>query len=146
MAGIHALIGLGEGAVSAMVYLAIARARPDILGDANGAAAGGSALREFVVLGVVASLGIALFVAPFASPWPDGLEAVAEHLGFAHRLGEAVLTAPAPGYRFPGLLSSGVSTAIAGALGTLVVFALAVLFSRLVVSAPASRRRPDSAP
>ncbi len=144
MAGIHALIGLGEGAVSAMVYLAIARARPDILVERGPSATAPEALREFVVLGVVASLGLALFVAPFASPWPDGLEAVAEHLGFAQRAGEAVLTAPVPEYRFPGHLASGVSTAIAGALGTLVVFALAVLFSRLVVSAPVSR--PDSAP
>ena len=30
-------------------------------------------------------LGLAVFVAPFACPWPDGLESVAARLGFEHK-------------------------------------------------------------
>ena len=54
--------------------------------------------------GLVVSLGLAMFVAPFACPWPDGLETVAAKLGFEHR-GGAVLPAPLADYALPGCKS-----------------------------------------
>ena len=127
MVGVHMLIGLGEGAISALVFYTVVRTRPDI---ATSMAVG--SLRGLVGYGLLAVLGVALFAAPFACPWPDGLEAVAAKLGFEHRAAEA---APAwlADYRIPGIASSAVSTAIAGAIGALVVFGLAVVFSRVVV-------------
>jgi cobalt/nickel transport system permease protein len=131
MVGIHMLIGLGEGAISALVFYAVTRTRPDIVESTE--AAGN--LRGFVGYGLLAALGVALFAAPFACPWPDGLEAVAAKLGFDHRAAEA---GPAwmADYKIPGIASPGVSTAIAGAIGALVVFGLAVAFSRMVVRSP----------
>jgi cobalt/nickel transport system permease protein len=129
MVGIHLLIGLGEGAISALVFYAVVRTRPDIVAGSPAASAG---LRGFVGYGLLAAVGVTLFAAPFACPWPDGLEAVAAKLGFEHRASEAVPAWMAD-YRFPGIASPGISTALAGAVGALVVFGLAVIFSRVVV-------------
>ncbi|MBK8479342.1 MAG: energy-coupling factor ABC transporter permease [Opitutaceae bacterium] len=127
MVGIHMIIGLGEGAISALAFYAVVRARPELAAGAVGSAGAG-----LVRYGLLATLGVALFVAPFACPWPDGLEAVAAKLGFEHR---AAVAAPAwlADYQFPGIASPGVATAVAGAIGALVVFGLAVLLSWVVV-------------
>ena len=131
MVGIHMVIGLGEGAISALVFCAVARVRPELAGSAAGAPGEGGA-HGFARYGLLASLGVALFVAPFACPWPDGLEAVAAKLGFEHRAAGA---APAwmADYQFPGIASPAAATAVAGAVGALVVFGLAVVLSRIVV-------------
>jgi cobalt/nickel transport system permease protein len=131
MAGVHMLIGLGEGAISALVFLAIVRARPELAAEAN-QSAGRSRVGSVVGFGMVVSLGLAMFVAPFACPWPDGLEKVATKLGFEHR-GGAVLWAPLADYAVLGCKSPMVATAVAGAVGALVVFGLALLLSRVLV-------------
>jgi len=83
--------------------------------------------------GVLVALGLALFVAPFASGWPDGLERVATRLGFGTRAtATRALATPLPGYRIPGVVSPVLSTALAGAAGTLVAFALAWLLAALL--------------
>jgi cobalt/nickel transport system permease protein len=133
MTGIHMLIGLGEGTISALAFAAVARTRPELVGGATGAAApaeGGA--RGFVRYGLLAALGVALFAAPFACSWPDGLEAVAAKLGFEHAAHEAA-PAPMPDYVFPWIGHEGLATAAAGVVGAIVVFALAVVLSRLVV-------------
>ncbi len=128
LTGIHMLIGLGEGAISALVFAAVARTRPELVG----AGAEEEGPRIPVRYGLLAALGVALFAAPFACPWPDGLEAVAAELGFEHAARVAA-PAPMPDYVFPWIGSVEVATAVAGAVGAIVVFALAVLLSRLVV-------------
>ena len=132
MTGIHLLIGLGEGAISALVFAAVARTRPELVGGAAGALpAAACGARGFVRHGLLAALGVALFVAPFACPWPDGLEAVAARLGFEHAAREAA-PAPMPDYVFPWIGHEGLATAAAGVVGALVVFGLAVWLSRVV--------------
>jgi hypothetical protein len=96
--------------------------------------------RSFFILGLLVSLGVALFVAPFACSWPDGLEAVAGKLGFGARALAPSAAAPLQNYRIPGLASPGYATAAAGAIGTLVAFFLAVALSRLVVRENNSRK------
>jgi len=55
----------------------------------------------------------------------DGLERVAEVLGFATQAeGSPTVSSPLPDYLFPGITSEGLATAIAGILGTLLVFAV----------------------
>ncbi len=129
MTGVHMIIGLGEGAISALVFAAVARTRPELAGGVAPVAGRGTG---FVKYGLLAVLGVALFAAPFACPWPDGLEAVAAKLGFEHAAREAA-PAPMAEYRMPGIASPVLATAAAGAVGALVVFGLAVLFSRIVV-------------
>lgn len=133
MVGVHLLIGIGEGAISALAFAAVARARPELAGGAVAVAGEG---RGLVKHGLLASLGVALFAVPFACPWPDGLEAVAAKLGFEHAAHEAA-PAPMPDYIFPWIGNEGLATAAAGVAGALVVFGLAVALSRLVVRQPA---------
>lgn len=135
MAGIHMLIGLGEGLISALVFLAIARTRPDLI---SGVEPNLAPVRTggLVGFGLIVSLGLAVFVAPFACSWPDGLEAVAEKLGFEHAAREPLLPAPVPDYAMPGFSSPAVATAVAGVVGALVVFGLALLLSRALVPKP----------
>jgi cobalt/nickel transport system permease protein len=133
MAGVHMLIGIGEGLVSALAFLAIQRMRPDLV-DALDASERRPYLRgELVRYGLLAALGVAVFVAPFACPWPDGLESVAAKLGFEHKAIHPGVWAPAPGYQVPGVRWAAGATAIAGVLGALVVFGLAFLLARTLV-------------
>jgi cobalt/nickel transport system permease protein len=132
MANVHMLIGLGEGLISALVFLGIQRTRPEMINEANledppprwGQLAG---------YGLLASLGLAIFVAPFACPWPDGLEAVAAKLGFQNKAGHSLVAALAPGYQAPGVHWAVGATAIAGAAGAIVAFLLAILLGRFLV-------------
>jgi len=135
MASVHMLIGLGEGLIGALAWVAVARARPDLT-DAGDVADGGRGFGGIVGYGLLAALGLAVFVAPFASPWPDGLERVAMKLGFDRLASSALLPAAAPDYRLPGIGSAVGATALAGALGTLVVLGLALLLGRVLVRGP----------
>jgi hypothetical protein len=131
MAVFHMLIGLGEGVISAVVFVAVRRVRPDLAGlVATEESQGRDGAWGY---GLLAALGVALFVAPFASPWPDGLARVAAKLGFAEKATGPILPAAAPDYHLPGVHSATVATAVAGALGTIVVFALALLLGRFLV-------------
>jgi cobalt/nickel transport system permease protein len=132
MASVHMLIGLGEGLISALAFAAIARTRPEIVAErtpALGGALPGGVLRY----GVLVALGLAVFVAPFACPWPDGLASVAAKLGFDGLGTSPIVHAAAPDHRLPGIHTAAGATALAGALGTLVVLGLALVLGRVVV-------------
>jgi cobalt/nickel transport protein len=92
------------------------------------------------VLGTIGvSLAIAALLSPWASPWPDGLEHVAQTVGFSHRaFSRPVVPAPLPDYTVPVLGSGRLSTAAAGVTGTLLVLALAWGWGRLL-----GGRRPE---
>ncbi|MCC7517825.1 MAG: energy-coupling factor ABC transporter permease [Verrucomicrobiae bacterium] len=128
MAGIHAVIGLGEAAIAAMVWTAIARARPELVGSAADSESRRS-VAPLAALGLAVALALALFAAPFACPWPDGLEKVAEILGFESRASGALPVSPFPDYLFPGISSERLATAAAGALGTIVLFGVGVFLA-----------------
>ena len=76
---------------------------------------------------------MAIFVAPFACSWPDGLESVAARLGFKYRAVSSFFAALAPDYQVPGVHWAVGATALAGAAGALVVFAVAIALGRLLV-------------
>ncbi|TAN38727.1 MAG: cobalt transporter [Verrucomicrobia bacterium] len=126
MGGIHALIGLGEAFITTLVLGAIAAARPELL-EANAPIR----RREVIGWGLLVALGVVLFIAPFACPWPDGLEKVAARLGFEHHAAN-MLHAPLSDYAVPGLKSEKLGTILAGIIGTLAVFVLAWATVRLV--------------
>jgi len=132
MASVHMVIGLGEGLISALAFAAIARTRPEIVAERT-PASGGTLPGGVLRYGLLVALGLAVFVAPFASPWPDGLESVAAKLGFDGHGASAIVHAPAANYRVPGIHSAAGATALAGALGTLVVLVLALALGRVLV-------------
>jgi cobalt/nickel transport system permease protein len=122
MVGVHAVIGLGEAVIAALVVATVLRLRPELMAGAQAKAAK-ARLGSVAVLGLAPSLGLAFFLSPFASKWPDGLERVAERLGVQPSHARLV-EAPLRDYAIPGLGSPFLTTALAGALGTLLVFAL----------------------
>ena len=82
-------------------------------------------------LGLIISLFLAGFLSPFASSVPDGLEKVAEDLGFIEK-GRVILSSPLAGYLFPGIESERLATSLAGIIGVLLVFGLAWKLERLL--------------
>ncbi len=131
MLGTHALIGLGEGLITAMIILAIARARPDLLAEESAPTGRGTGW-EFLAFGLIIALGLAVFVAPYACAWPDGLDKMAEHFGLAGRATTLIQTW-IPDYHLPGISSTGLATALAGALGTMIIFGLACVIGHVLV-------------
>ncbi len=104
---------------------------------------GGRGTGEVLAYGLILSLGLALFVSPFASAWPDGLEKVAETLGFLDRAVEAPLVAsPIPDYEMPAVGSAGAATALAGSAGTVVAFLLAWILGRVLLPARSAAGAP----
>ncbi len=90
---------------------------------------------HFVLLGLGLALILAVFISPFASSHPDGLEWIAGEQGFLNKQTYAKRPPPfAPDYSTPGVQAEGVSTAVAGLIGTLVVFALGFGLERLLRS------------
>jgi hypothetical protein len=82
-------------------------------------------LRAFLALGLAVAVALALFLSPYASSSPDGLEKVAGDKGFVGRgkLHHVQESSPVPDYAFPGVGDPRVATALAGLVGTLGVFA-----------------------
>jgi cobalt/nickel transport system permease protein len=125
MLGVHALIGVGEALITVAALTFILRTRPDLLGEGSASNEGG---RGWVIAGVVITLIVVLF-SPFASASPDGLERVAEEMGFLST-GQSAPYQVIPDYTIPFLGSTSLSTVVAGAIGVLVVLALAFLAGR----------------
>lgn len=127
MAGIHALIGIGEGLITAGALAFLNATRPDLL-SAKGPAKGSSAL--LWIGGLLIALALVI-VSPLASAYPDGLERVAEQQGFLNTAREAQYNI-IPDYVLPGVSNEALATILAGAIGVLIVFgvALAVALSR----------------
>lgn len=121
MGGIHMLIGLGEAGITVGALTFIYAARRDLLHIGEAAPKGGKAI--WVGGLVIASL-LAVF-SPLASAHPDGLEWVAEQKGFLETA-RAPLYNIIPDYVFPGISNEALATIIAGLLGVLLVFGVAV--------------------
>jgi len=142
MANVHMLIGVGEGLATGLITLAVLRVRPDLV---EGAQPHTEALGVPAVgYGLLICFGLAVFVAPFACPWPDGLESVAGRLGFEPRASGAGLAVPFADYQVPWFGSASMATAVAGLIGTLLAFVAAYALARLLV--PVLRSNKKDAP
>lgn len=91
--------------------------------------------RALVLAGLVVSLVLATVLSLFASASPDGLEHVAETLGFADAAEDsAVAGSPLADYGTAGVANEWLSTAFAGVVGLaltgLIAFALMRLLAR----------------
>jgi cobalt/nickel transport system permease protein len=129
MVGVHTVIGIGEALITAGVVASVLAIRPDLVRGADGLDRSAGKARmpraRFVVAALVASLVVAVGVAQLAVDDPDGLERVAEDLGFVdvaedHAFGSSVFA----DYATAGVASEPVSLAIAGTAGTLLTLAV----------------------
>lgn len=123
----HAFIGIGEGLITALVLASVMRLRPGLLQQSPPPAWGGT-----LVYGTLAALAMGLFISPFACTWPDGLEKVAQRLGFASAEISPLMPGLLPDYSIPWLDGGPLSTSLAGGIGALIVLLLALLAARVV--------------
>jgi cobalt/nickel transport system permease protein len=119
MAGVHILIGVGEGLITGGVLSYLVKARPDLLpGNDN------EQIRSWVVP-VVSIFLVAGLLSLFASAWPDGLEKVAEDTGFIGLAEQVRISVPTPFADYTFNDSEGIGTSIAGIVGSIVCFGVA---------------------
>jgi cobalt/nickel transport system permease protein len=135
MAGVHSLIGIGEGLITGVIVAAVLGVRPDLvfgaqryeLAKSRRLTPGRTATAGFVALGLVVAVGLVVFVAPLADSNPDGLERVAEDQGFAATAEDSVTSdSPLADYGVSGVSDERVGTIVAGITGTVLVFAVGV--------------------
>lgn len=96
--------------------------------------------RPFLIAGLLVAIALALFVSPFASSSPDGLEKVSIDQGFDDTAEDHALSdSPVADYGVQGVGDERVSTGLAGLIGVLLTFGIgAGLFGLL------RRRRPST--
>jgi len=114
----HAIIGVGEGLVTAGLVAYVFAVRPDLMrADAD-------VMRP---RGLVISLGalaaVTAGVSFIAGSAPDGLEHVAETLGFARHAAPAFAGSLLPDYVVPGVANQTLAGVLAGLVGAVVAFA-----------------------
>lgn len=103
--------------------------------------------KMFIVGGLLVGLALAIFVSPWASGSPDGLEKVAEEKGFAdaardHQLADS----PLADYGVEGMDHEGLATGVSGVIGVLLTFGVGfVLFAGVRVLRGAQPERVATA-
>ena len=144
MTSVHMVIGIGEALITATVVAAVLATRPDLVktfdrrggspAPRRGALVGRRGrVWAWALAGLALALALAVFVSPFASSSPDGLEKVAANQGFEQAASQPAWDfSPIPDYSFPGIHSTAVATAVAGAVGTIALFVIVLLIGRAV--------------
>jgi cobalt/nickel transport protein len=107
--------------------------------------------RAFIITGLGIALLIAVFISPFASQDPDGLDRVSQDLKFEDK---AVEDAPAKKLPFYAVFEEyalrgvpeAIATPLAGLVGTLATFGLAWGIGKLVVRGSVADTRQHEAP
>lgn len=124
MAGIHALIGIGEGLITLGALAFLYAARRDLLhvGEAQPRS------NHVVWIGGAILAAILVVLSPLASAFPDGLESVAEKLGFIEQA-QAPGFSVIPDYLLPGVSNASLATILAGVVGILIVVAAVLLLA-----------------
>lgn len=117
---VHAIIGVGEGILAALIWKAFSLRR-----DADG-------VRSSTIMTIAAAV-VAFVLAPFASSWPDGLEWVAERYQFLHESAPTFVT-PLADYAVASMGDTLLSVSIAGMIGVTLAFASAWLAARCLRS------------
>lgn len=111
----HAVIGVGEGLITAGLIAYVMAVRPELLDGVDDAAR----LRPALV-GLAAMAFAAAGVSFVASSRPDGLEYVAEKLGFLREVPPAFDGSPLPDYLVPGIPNEALAGVLAGIVGVVI--------------------------
>jgi cobalt/nickel transport system permease protein len=147
MALVHSAIGVGEAVITGLVVQFLLVRRPDLF-EISEEPVAARRWGQTLLGGLAVALAIAVFLAPFASESPDGLEFVGGKLGFlSDSAGPPRFAAPISDYELwvPGIKHVKVATAAAGFVGTLAVFGVALALARILPRPPRSEATPDAA-
>jgi cobalt/nickel transport system permease protein len=140
MVGVHGVIGIGEGLITAAAVGAVLAARPDLVTGTRGiedletasTSLSRKAIGGFVGAGLAVAVALVVFVAPLAGSAPDGLVRVAEETGFAAAAADNAYSGPLAGYGVAGLDNEMLGTIIAGVVGTGLTFAAGMILVGVV--------------
>lgn len=114
----HAIIGVGEGLVTAGLVAYVFAVRPDLM------RADAEVMRPRVLAGTLGILAAATAGISFlAARAPDGLEQVAQRLGFARHAAPTFAGSLLPDYVVPGVANQTLAGVLAGLVGAVVTFA-----------------------
>lgn len=87
----------------------------------------------FIIAGLLVGLALAIFVSPFASGSPDGLEKVAAEEGFDDSARDsAVADSPLADYGVDGIEDEKAGTAVSGLIGVLLTFGVGIALFGIV--------------
>jgi len=75
-------------------------------------------------IGLIIAL-VLVFLSPLASKFPDGLDKTAEDQGFVEKASKGFFNV-IPEYSFPGIENEAIATILAGLVGTVLVFVIAL--------------------
>jgi cobalt/nickel transport system permease protein len=126
MGSIHALIGIGEGLITFAALMFIATTKKEMLEQTEEKSK--SIDKSILIGGIGFALLLAVF-SPLASAYPDGLEKVAENLGFLSK-SQGPLYNIIPDYAFPGIQDEKLATIVAGVLGVVLIASVALFTYR----------------
>lgn len=145
MVGVHLLIGVGEGLISAMTVGAVMATRPDLVYGARDIKTGDEVarrvpMRAFIFAGIAAAVILATVVSQFAFDAPDGLESVAADTGIVGQ--ETQSGSIFADYATTGIENEPLSLAIAGLVGVALTLCVGFgLFRAIRRPEPADRAR-----
>jgi cobalt/nickel transport system permease protein len=127
MAGVHTLIGIGEGLITVGALSFLMASRPELIQPGEARSVKG---RVVWIAGLLIAL-ILVILSPLASIRPDGLEWVATEYGFIQKAQSSVYQI-IPGYVLPGITDKFTATIAAGILGVMMVMlvTVTVMFAR----------------
>jgi cobalt/nickel transport system permease protein len=154
MVTFHSAIGIGEAIITGGVISLVMLQRPDLIYQpvpAKGALDAGSRLGGALAAGVVAALAVAAFLAPFASSYDDGLNAVGSR-AFASEMEQEQTALALSDYSIPlpvagweeSELWQKVSVSFAGIAGTVAILVIAWLLDRSFRLRTAATACPDA--
>jgi cobalt/nickel transport system permease protein len=129
MVGVHFLVGIGEGLISAATVAAVGASRPELIAGVEGLDLDAGEKKPvragtwgFAAAGLVVAV-LLVVVAPLASDAPDALERVAIDQGFDESAEEhAMADSPLADYGTSGVEDEETGTRVAGLVGVLVTF------------------------
>jgi cobalt/nickel transport system permease protein len=155
---VHAVIGVGEALITGLVVRYILLTRPELFDEgestisepADGTAVASRPWLSTIVGGLAVALAVAVFLSPWAWDAPDGLEFVSEKLELAAAETPASpfpVLIPDYELHLPSIEHAKVATALAGLVGTLVVFAFCWGLGRVFqgTGKPSQNVVPDAA-
>lgn len=125
MGGVHALIGIGEGLITLGAVSLLMASKPQLVVRESSETVKSSSVW---IAGLIFTV-VLLICSPLASSKPDGLEWVAEKMGFLILAKDASYHI-IPDYVLPGIQNQALATILAGAIGVLIVIAVVLLLTK----------------
>ncbi|HAP67746.1 MAG TPA: hypothetical protein DCQ99_08210 [Nitrospinae bacterium] len=90
--------------------------------------------RLFIFISLAIAIILAVFISPFASNSPDGLEKVAEDRGFLNMAKSVWRYSPFSDYSITGIENNYISTGLSGIIGIVIVFIITLILAKKIIA------------